>query len=220
MISSCMFSSAPSVAKARLTADDDNRGRLVRPTSAPTSRPSAPVASNSARAPPTNRIVRMTSAPAMIPRGTASERPSGSRAQAPPRIRAGDYDLTSGGGVVTALKLPRQDTTLARGDDGAEEQDERMRKLQSHRGGRISQPGDDLVRAQTCARSSRIGCRIIGRGSTRVPRSCSRKHWSARTSRSGGTDEPSRVARPVLRPRWDRATPRASPPFDTHRARV
>ena len=69
-ISSCMFSSAPSVANARLTRTTMTFGRLARPTSAPTSRPSAPVASSNANAPPTKRIVRITSAPATMPRGT------------------------------------------------------------------------------------------------------------------------------------------------------
>ncbi len=72
MISSCMFSSAPSVANTIASATRTSRGRCVRPTRDPTSRPRAPVASSSAKAPPTNRITTMTSAPAMMPRGTAS----------------------------------------------------------------------------------------------------------------------------------------------------
>ena len=70
--SSCMFSSAPSVAKMRQSAITTSFGFRVRPTSDPTSRPSAPVASSSAKAPPTMRMVRMTSAPATMPLGTAS----------------------------------------------------------------------------------------------------------------------------------------------------
>ena len=77
MISSCMFSSAPSVANTRLTRMTMSRGRRVRRSRLPTSRPSAPVASRSANVPPTKRIVRMTSAPEMMPRGTAMSAPPG-----------------------------------------------------------------------------------------------------------------------------------------------
>src|SRR5262245_21498833 len=70
-ISSCIFSRAPSDANAGQITPTTMRGWLASPTSEPTRRPSAPVASSNPNTPPTNSTTRITSAPATMPRGTA-----------------------------------------------------------------------------------------------------------------------------------------------------
>jgi hypothetical protein len=78
MISSCMFSSAPIVAKKSATI-----GIATRPlepkaeTSAPISRPSVPIRSTTIHAAPTKSTTPMTSAASTNPRGTATTAPNG-----------------------------------------------------------------------------------------------------------------------------------------------
>ena len=73
MISSCMFSVTPPAAKARHTT---GIARISFPLSTRTSqampRRSAPVASNTANAPPMRKIRNTTSARCAIPRGIAT----------------------------------------------------------------------------------------------------------------------------------------------------
>lgn len=72
MISSCMFSRAPIVAKNRTTHGIASCPRpRKRLTSAPTTTVSVPIRSTTIHAAPHIRIVMMTSIPAAKPRGTA-----------------------------------------------------------------------------------------------------------------------------------------------------
>jgi hypothetical protein len=68
--SSCIWMSAPPVAKARPATGTTSRPRPASAeASEPTSRPSAPVCSTTAKAPPTMKTKKTTGAAAIMPRG-------------------------------------------------------------------------------------------------------------------------------------------------------
>ncbi len=140
MISSCMFSSAPPMQKKMLTTGMTSASLPCSfATSHPTPCLSAPVWSTTVKAPPTRKTKKMTDAASAIPLGTATsiwKNPDRSRL-AQRGTRAGDDDLSAGGGVVSPVVAPRRKNVAEdrRDQDAAAQQRERVWKAECRHDG-------------------------------------------------------------------------------------
>ena len=137
MISSCMFSSAPAVANARLTDGDDERRAAVEAcTSHPTPWRSAPVSSTTVKAPPTRKTSAITDAGRdEAPRHGDERLEEIDGARGDLVIGAGHHHRPASRRVVPPLVLAGgQHVAQGRAEqDAGGEKRERVRKAQSHR---------------------------------------------------------------------------------------
>ena len=137
MISSSVFSTAPSVANTTATTATAQRPRRRNAQAmAATRRDSVPMRSTTTKAPPTNNVTAMTSAASMKPLRNCHGRGKGTdRRGRHAMIGAGDHHDPSSCRIgATVVLACRQHPCESGGDDnGRHEEGEGMRKPERHR---------------------------------------------------------------------------------------